>query len=112
MKKLSVILLLLILFLNGYGQPDGKPYAGRDLTVKSGSVRYVEALDLPVFEFSVEGMAGKTAPEPDGKMDGAPVLGYVFPTTLNSADAGFSKTESTLPWPSGLPRFDDSPLWD
>lgn len=113
MKRLSVILLLLIFSLTAYGQPGGKQYAGKDLTLENGAVRYVEDLDLLVFEFTVEGIAGKTVPKPAGKMDGAPVLGYVFPTTLNSQDVGFSKTEGTLALAvTAHPDFDDSPLWD
>lgn len=33
MKRLSIILLVLILSLTGYRQPNGKPYAGKDLTL-------------------------------------------------------------------------------
>ncbi len=113
MKRLPFILMLLGLVRPGYGQPDGKPYGGKDFTPKSAAVRYVEDLDLLVFEFSVEGIAGKTVPEPAGKMDGAPVLGYVFPTTLKAGDVGFGKTEGILALAvTAHPDFDDSPIWD
>jgi len=47
-------------------------------------------------------MAGKTLPKPKGSVDGAPVLGYVFPTTLKPEDAGFGKVEGFWHWQSRL----------
>jgi hypothetical protein len=46
-------------------------------------------------------------------MNGAPVLGYVFPTTLKSEDVGFRPTEGIVALAiTSHPDFDDSPLWD
>lgn len=53
-----------------------------DLEVLGTSVRYLQDADLLIFEQTVKGTAGKTVPKPNGNVNGAPVLGYVFPTTL------------------------------
>ena len=52
-------------------------------------------------------------PQAVGGLNGAPVLGYVFPTNLKSTDVGFSKTEGILALAlTSHPDFDDTPLWD
>lgn len=84
-----------------------------DLEVTGTSVRYLKEADLLIFEQTVKGTAGKTLPKPKGKLDGAPVLGYVFPTTLKPEDAGFGKVEGVLALAvTSHPDFDDTPLWD
>ena len=76
-------------------------------------VSYMQELDLLVFEMEVEGLAGNTTPEPAGQMNGAPVLGYVFPTTLNPTDVGFGNAKGILAFAvTSHPDFDDTPLWD
>src|SRR5690606_15602560 len=48
-----------------------------------------------------------------GGMDRAPVLGYVFPTSLRSQDVGFAPTEGVVALAvTSHPDFDDTPLWD
>lgn len=84
-----------------------------DLAITNARVRYLPNLDLLVFEQEVKGKAGGTTPQPAGQMHGAPVLGYVFPTSLASTDVGFNEVEGIV----GLaitshPDFDDTPLWD
>ena len=84
-----------------------------DLQVESASVRYLSDLDLLVFEQKVSGRAGGTVPAARGGLDGAPVLGYVFPTTLASTDVGFGAVEGTVALAvTSHPDFDDTPLWD
>jgi hypothetical protein len=84
-----------------------------DLEIAGTSVRYLKDLDLLVFEQTVKGTAGKTLPKPKGSLDGAPVLGYVFPTTLKSEDVGFGATEGIVALAvTSHPDFDDTPLWD
>ncbi|MCF6311134.1 MAG: hypothetical protein L3J39_01665 [Verrucomicrobiales bacterium] len=86
---------------------------GPDTKIESTSAKYNAALDSIVLEIKVEGLAGKTQPVPVGKLDGAPVLGYVFPTTLKSTDVGFSETEGIVALAlTSHPDFDDTPLWD
>jgi hypothetical protein len=84
-----------------------------DLQIKSASVTYLAAYDTLVFEQKVQGKAGGITPIPRGQLDGAPVVGYVFPTTLKSQDVGFSPTEGIVALAvTSHPDFDDSPLWD
>jgi hypothetical protein len=84
-----------------------------DLDLTDATVTYREALDLLVFEATVEGSAGATTPTPNGALDGAPVLGYVFPTTLSADAVGFGDIEGTLALAvTSHPDFDDTPLWD
>lgn len=85
----------------------------QNLEISSASVKYLDDLDLLVFEQQVEGTAGATTPTPRGALDGVPVLGYVFPTTLQPEDVGFSSVEGTLALVAvSHPDFDDTPLWD
>ncbi|MEM7482949.1 MAG: hypothetical protein AAF481_17375 [Acidobacteriota bacterium] len=89
------------------------PAAGPNLEITAASVRYLADLDLLVFEQKVRGKAGATVPEARGQLDGAPVLGFVFPTTLAPADVGFSGAEGTVALAlTSHPDFDDTPLWD
>lgn len=84
-----------------------------DLVVSDAQITFMEDLDLLVFEQTVKGTAGNTVPEPAGHMDGAPVLGYVFPTSLSSTDVGFDEIEGVVALAvTSHPDFDDTPLWD
>ena len=84
-----------------------------DFVLTSASVTYLADMDMLVFEQKVQGTAGGTLPRPRGGMNGAPVPGYVFPTTLKSEDLGFSPTEGIVALAiTSHPDFDDSPLWD
>ena len=66
-----------------------------------------------MWDISVEGNAGGTTPIPVGQLDEAPVLGYVFPTTLKSQDVGFGNVEGIVALAlTSHPDFDDTPLWD
>ncbi len=92
-------------------QPSGYKNADFDLT--AASVTHVADLDLLVFEQQVAGTAGRTTPKARGRLDGAPVLGYVFPTTLAPTAVGFGQTEGILALAvASHPDFDDTPLWD
>ncbi len=119
--KLSSLLALSILMAwlaaAGAASADGvlasPPSATPDFDLRSASVRYLPDLDLFVFEQRVEGRAGATTPTPRGAMDGAPVLAYVFPTTLPAVSVGFAATEGVLALAvTSHPDFDDTPLWD
>ena len=91
-----------------------KPLApSSDFTVKSATVELREDLDLVVFEMQVEGTAGGTVPTPAGQLDGAPVLGYVFPTSLRPEQVGFAAGEGVVALAAtSHPDFDDTPLFD
>ena len=84
-----------------------------DLDLESARVEYRIDLDLVVFELTVAGRAGATRPRAAGRMHGAPVLAYVFPTTLEPEQVGFAPGEGTLALvATSHPDFDDTPLWD
>jgi hypothetical protein len=84
-----------------------------DLEITDASVRYLADLDLLVFEVDVAGEAGGTVPETRGDLDGAPVLGYVVPTTLEPVAVGFRGAEGIVALAvTSHPDFDDTPLWD
>ena len=89
------------------------PPGGADLDVKAATVRLDQELEQLVFEMVIEGTAGGTRPTPRGQQDGAPVLAYVFPTTLRATDVGFSSAEGIVALvATSHPDFDDTPLWD
>lgn len=84
-----------------------------DLQIAGAEVRINEELDLLVFEQRVRGRAGHTTPQARGQLDGAPVLGYVFPTTLAPEDVGFAPGDGVVALAATAhPDFDDTPLWD
>ena len=83
------------------------------LEIQSTRVQYLKDLDLLVFEQQVNGVVGATLPQAAGQLDGAPVLGYVFPTTLSPEAVGFSASDGILALAvTSHPDFDDTPLWD
>lgn len=84
-----------------------------DYAITSASVKHNRKWGQLEFEIIVKGTAGKSVSPAAGKMNGAPVDGYVFPTTLSPEDAGFSKTDGILALAlTAHPDFDDTPLWD
>lgn len=83
------------------------------LRVEGLTPRYNAQLDALIFELTTSGDAASVAPTPAGQVDGAPVLGYVFPTTLAPQDVGFDGVEGTVALAvTSHPDFDDTPLWD
>ncbi len=88
-------------------------YNNNDFQIKSVSVKHQTAIAATIWEITVKGTAGKTTPTPVGQLNGAPVLGYVFPTSLKPTDVGFSETEGIVALAlTSHPDFDDTPLWD
>jgi len=86
---------------------------GAALKISGQTVRYDEALDVLVFEITTEGRAGSITPGAAGQLDGAPVLGYVFPTTLSPEAVGFGDVDGILALAAtSHPDFDDTPFWD
>ena len=89
------------------------PEAAAHLEIEAARVRYLSHLDLLVFEQTVAGRVGGTTVEPAGGLDGAPVLAYVFPTSLEPTDVGFAGGEGVVALAITVhPDFDDTPLWD
>jgi len=84
-----------------------------DVIIREAKARYLPELELIVFEQILVGQAGATVPAARGAMDGAPVLAYVFPTTLRPENVGFGPVEGIVALvATSHPDFDDTPLWD
>lgn len=115
MKKVAILFsVLLIAQINSYACDRCKAFdQSDDFKIKSASVVHNQKFGTLEFEMTVAGTAGATRPTPIGKMDMAPVLAYVFPTTLKPENVGFSSTEGIVALAlTSHPDFDDSPLWD
>lgn len=66
-----------------------------------------------VFEQEARDTVGKSTPEAHGKLAGADVYSYVWPTSLNSSAAGFEADQGILALALTIhPDFDDTPLYD
>lgn len=104
-----------ILFLSAHFLTAGEitPKTSPDFEITSASATLDKQLNLLILEIQVNGIAGKTTPTPRGQLDEAPVMGYVFPTTLKSTDVGFGDVEGIVALAlTSHPDFDDTPLWD
>ncbi len=65
------------------------------------------------FHMTTNGVAGADKPTPVGQLGGAPVLSYVWPTSLDPATVGFEgKTGILALAATSHPDFDDTPLYD
>ncbi|MGV3661481.1 MAG: hypothetical protein ACO1TE_14930 [Prosthecobacter sp.] len=119
MKKFSLSALVLLSFITTLLACDVKLHndpafaSSASLKIKDVSVEHNKELDLMVFSMELEGPAGKVVPQAFGQLDGAPVLAYVFPTTLKAADVGMGEAEGIVALAiTSHPDFDDTPLWD
>ncbi len=92
------------------------PAAANDsdtLDIVSTTASYDASLDTFVLSMDLAAAAATSIPTPAGKVDGAPVLGYVFPTSIPPAEVGFKETDGTLVLAvTSHPDFDDTPNWD
>ncbi len=65
------------------------------------------------FHMTTSGEAGSDLPEAVGKLGGAPVAGYVWPTSLDPSAVGFEGGTGILAMAAtSHPDFDDTPLYD
>lgn len=65
------------------------------------------------FHMTTNGVAGADKPKPVGELAGAPVLSYVWPTSLDPSTVGFEgKTGILALAATSHPDFDDTPLYD
>ncbi|NOQ74151.1 MAG: T9SS type A sorting domain-containing protein [Crocinitomix sp.] len=102
--KTKLIIVMLLTGLTSIAQ---------DFSITDVRVEEDKTLKQLVFKIEVEGMAGDSVPTAIGDLDGAPVLGYVIPTTLISTDVGFGTTDGIVALAlTSHPDFDDTPLWD
>jgi hypothetical protein len=69
--------------------------------------------NVAIFHMGVSGRAGAKKPTPGGKLAGATVFSYVWPTTLDTALVGFEPKAGILAFAvTAHPDFDDTPLYD
>jgi hypothetical protein len=90
-------------------EPDAKAPPAFDIT------RAAATTDgrLATFVMEVTGEAGSRKPEKVGKLEGAKVDAYVWPTKLDPSAAGFAKASGILALAiTAHPDFDDTPLFD
>ncbi|MBW3097034.1 hypothetical protein [Pseudohoeflea coraliihabitans] len=68
---------------------------------------------MATFHMTVAGKAGSQTPNAAGALGGAPVLSYVWPTSLDPASVGFQEKTGILALAAtSHPDFDDTPLYD
>lgn len=116
-KTLSILAILIFFSIASHAvakqQTQADSLNTRDMDLTGATVTHHQDLDLLVFQIKVKGKAGQTIPVPKGELNGAPVLGYVFPTSLSSEDVGFNKVDGIVALAvTSHPDFDDTPLWD
>lgn len=69
--------------------------------------------NVATFHMAVSGKAGESKPAASGKLAGADVFSYVWPTSINSATVGFDEDAGILAMAvTSHPDFDDTPLFD
>jgi len=114
MKKIiAIITISTMVYSSSFACDKCGNYNNGNFKIESTSVTHNKDLGLTVWEIKVDSLAGNTTPKPAGQLNGAPVLGYVFPTTLKPTDVGFNQTEGIVALAlTSHPDFDDSPLWD
>ena len=106
--KTIITLLAIVSFSISFGQEN---YKNKNFDIQKTSVTHHKDLSVTVWSISVKGTAGQTTPKKNGSLDGAPVLGYVFSTTLKPTDVGFNQTEGIVALAlTSHPDFDDTPL--
>lgn len=89
MKKSTSLLLGTLLFGAGFATAQhGENYNNADFKLTAAQAVYQADLGVLVMSMQVSGLAGRTTPKPIGSTQGAPVLAYVFPTTLKPQDVG------------------------
>lgn len=113
MKTLLIVLSasLLLSSIASLSQEIG--YKNDNFKINEVSVTHEPNLGITIWEIKVNGIAGKTTPIKVGQLDGAHVLGYIFPTSLNPTDVGFNQTDGIVALAlTSHPDFDDTPLWD
>lgn len=113
MKSILILLTATLFFSSPRSSAQGSEYKNDNFKINKVNVTHKSNLGITIWEISVDGIAGKTTPTKVGQLDGAPVLGYVFPTTLKPTDVGFNQTDGIVALAlTSHPDFDDTPLWD
>lgn len=113
MKSIILLLSATMLLNTTNSCAQESKYKNDNFKINQVSVTHKPDLGITIWEISVDGKAGKTIPTKVGQLDGAPVLGYVFPTSLKPTDVGFNQTDGIVALAlTSHPDFDDTPLWD
>ncbi|NQY31012.1 MAG: hypothetical protein HRT69_16295 [Flavobacteriaceae bacterium] len=114
MKNIITIFVATLFISSTLYACDGcKKYNNDNFKIKKVSVTHNSSISSTIWEIKVSGNAGETTPKPVGQLNGAPVLGYVFPTSLKPTDVGFNQTDGIVALAlTSHPDFDDTPLWD
>lgn len=111
--KINILMLVSILLNACQDTNNITPTIDKNYNITTTSATYNPNLEQVTMQINVEGLAGASLPTAVGQLDGAPVLGYVFPTTLNPTDVGFNNTTGIVAMAlTSHPDFDDTPLWD
>ncbi len=83
------------------------------LDILNTSGQFLPELEIVVLEQELAGVAGEIDIPTTGQLDGAGVVGHVFPTNLSPSTAGFGNTEGILAIAvTSHPDFDDTPMFD
>lgn len=113
MKSILLLLSTTMLLYTTNSCAQESEYKNDNFKINEVSVTHKPDLGITIWEIIVDGTAGKTTPTKVGQLDGAPVLGYVFPTSLKPTDVGFNQTDGIVALAlTSHPDFDDTPLWD
>ncbi|WP_456438612.1 hypothetical protein [Psychroserpens sp.] len=109
----SIITIVLFSSITFSSCAQESEYNNEDFNINEVTVTHQKDLGITIWEISVKGKAANTTPNKVGQLDGALVLGYVFPTTLKPTDVGFNLTDGIVALAlTSHPDFDDTPLWD
>ena len=111
-----------VLFASIAGALIASPAAAHEIKAKAGNApASFDILRTDVkaearwvtFRMLVADKVGKTKPAATGKLGGAEVLSYVWPTKIDSAAVGFEPNQGILALAvTAHPDFDDTPLFD
>lgn len=113
MKSVLSLLSATMLLMTTQSCAQENEYKNDDFKINKVNVTQEPNLGVTIWTINVDGTAGKTIPSAIGQLDGAQVLGYVFPTSLKTTDVGFNQTEGIVALAlTSHPDFDDTPLWD
>ncbi len=115
MKRLALSVLLAGTVLEGALAHDIKSHTAADKRPAFDITLASATTDgrLTTFMMEVAGAAGSVKPAPIGKLKGAKVEAYVWPTGLDPARVGFDPGSGILALAiTAHPDFDDTPLFD
>jgi len=113
MKSFFLVSIIILLGSITTSFAQKSQYSNADFDIQGVTITHDTELGITIWKINVLGTAGKTTPSKVGQLDGAPVLGYVFPTSLQPTDVGFNETAGIVALAlTSHPDFDDTPLWD